>query len=269
VEPLDQHRLDLLWGGPRPELRGAEGLSELFGVWCRNVPYSTTLKWLHHRDAPDATLWGLDPGELVDAALRTGLGATCFGLAAGFCAAALGAGYDASVHVAGSSQLVEHAVCVVDIDGTAHLCDPAFVHLRAAQIPARPGSRTYVGPPWAPLVVERGAHGVDFVVARGLSSDTRRYTLGEAVAAARFAELYETVGRWDSGMVTYLRMLRGDTQVTLDAQRAVIKQRGGLRTVELGVDRLDAQLAELTGLGDDAVELLAAQIRAETRRDGG
>jgi hypothetical protein len=261
---LDPELLEQLWDRADPVEAAAEPVSALFGAWCRTVGYDTTAKLRQLAAAPRQPLWGLDADELVDAALTGGYGGTCFPLAAGFAAAARAAGWAAEVRTArsvGSTLRPDHAVAVVAVGGASLLCDPAFVHLRAARIGERAGQQCIVGPRWAPLWVQRDIDGVTFSVERGTSTARRRYHLGAAIAGDELRDAYDDVGRWSSGATPYVRRVYLDRQVVVDVARITTKGAGGLSQVPLELERLDAQLSCALELDGPVVSELAEQIR--------
>lgn len=270
VRHLDSTLLDRLWArtdGEVPEDH-EERLGALFATWCRTVPYDTTTKLTRHAADPAAPLWGMDCDEVVAHALDTGLGATCFPLAAAFAAVARADGFDAAVHVATREDAVpsaapDHAVAVIQAGSSAYLADPAFMHMRPVLLPRRVGQISAAGPRWAPMIVERRDGGVLFQVERGMSRARRWYRLGVPLSDGALGEAYEVAGRWPEGMVPYLRVVRGASMVAATSTDATIKCALGLRRRNLADGaELRAQVGELLGFTDDALEQVCACIEA-------
>ncbi len=91
---LVERVLDGLGLSSRPEISLA-GLSDLYGAWCRRVPFDNIRKLIHVRAGNPATLPGDTPNEFFEAWLAHGTGATCWGANGALCELLATLGYDA------------------------------------------------------------------------------------------------------------------------------------------------------------------------------
>ena len=74
---LVERVLDRLGLTSKPEVSLA-GLADLYGAWCRKVPFDNIRKLIHVRAGNSATLPGRTPNEFFEAWLAHGTGATCW-----------------------------------------------------------------------------------------------------------------------------------------------------------------------------------------------
>jgi hypothetical protein len=130
--PIDlvERVLDRLGLSSRPEVSLA-GLSDLYGAWCRRVPFDNIRKLIHVRSGNPATLPGDTPNEFFEAWLTHGTGATCWAGNGALCDLLATLGYDA--RRAAATMMVapgmppNHGSVVVHFDSERYITDASIL----------------------------------------------------------------------------------------------------------------------------------------------
>jgi N-hydroxyarylamine O-acetyltransferase len=127
---LVERVLDRLGLSSRPEVSLA-GLSDLYGAWCRRVPFDNIRKLIHVRAGNPATLPGDAPNEFFEAWLTHGTGATCWAGNGALCELLATLGYDA--RRAAATMMVapgippNHGSVVVHFGDTRYVADASML----------------------------------------------------------------------------------------------------------------------------------------------
>jgi N-hydroxyarylamine O-acetyltransferase len=125
---------------PEPTL---EGLSELYGSWCRRVPFDNIRKLIHVRSGNAATLPGDAANGFFEAWLEHGTGATCWAGNGALCELLNCLGFDA--RRAAATMMVapdippNHGSVVAHIDGQRYVVDASMLFVEP--LPLSDGAR--------------------------------------------------------------------------------------------------------------------------------
>lgn len=132
--------LDRLGFASKPDT-SLEGLTQLYGSWCRRVPFDNIRKLIHVRAGKTATLPGDTPNEFFEAWLAHGTGATCWAANGALCDLLVSIGFDARGDVTRTA--------LTDVERKAFLIDEVGVSEEVVDLlpgdveaPPPPGSRT-------------------------------------------------------------------------------------------------------------------------------
>ena len=127
---LVERVLDRLGLSSRPEVSLA-GLADLYGAWCRKVPFDNIRKLIHVRAGNPATLPGDTPNEFFEAWLAHGTGATCWAGNGALCELLTTLGFDA--RRAAATMMVapgippNHGSVVVHFDDARYVTDASIL----------------------------------------------------------------------------------------------------------------------------------------------
>ena len=145
---LVERILDRLGLSSRPEVSLA-GLADLYGAWCRRVPFDNIRKLIHVRAGNPATLPGDAPNEFFEAWLAHGTGATCWAGNGALCDLLAALGFDA--RRAAATMMVapgippNHGSVVVHFDEDRYVTDASILFVEP--LPIREGARV-AHPAW-------------------------------------------------------------------------------------------------------------------------
>ena len=126
----------------RPEVSLA-GLADLYGAWCRRVPFDNIRKLIHVRAGNPATLPGDAPNEFFEAWLAHGTGATCWAGNGALCELLTTLGFDA--RRAAATMMVapgippNHGSVVVHFGDGRYVTDASILFVEP--LPMREGAR--------------------------------------------------------------------------------------------------------------------------------
>jgi arylamine N-acetyltransferase len=140
--PLVERILDRLGLSSKPEVSLA-GLADLYGAWCRKVPFDNIRKLIHVRAANPAPLPGDTPNEFFEAWLAHGTGATCWAGNGALCELLTTLGFDA--RRAAATMMVapgippNHGSVVVHFDDARYVTDASILFV--TPLPMREGAR--------------------------------------------------------------------------------------------------------------------------------
>jgi N-hydroxyarylamine O-acetyltransferase len=238
------------------------GLAELYGAWCRHVPFDNVRKLIAVRSGSTAPLPGDDPAEFFDAWLEHGVGGTCWAGNGALCALLETLGFDARRGVA--TMMVapnlppNHGTVVVSLPDGPYLVDASILHVEPLSI-VEGREATVTHPAWGVT-----GHWLDDKYAvrwRGL-------TVAEPfdcridywpVSAERFRTQHEATRTWSPfNFELMFTLVRGDGRIGVAHGQAVRIAADGTITAEPMADRMRYLVDEL-GIS----ETLAREIPAD------
>jgi N-hydroxyarylamine O-acetyltransferase len=247
---------------PSPSL---EGLTAVYGAWCRLVPFDNVRKLIHVQGGEPGPLPGDDPVDFLEAWLACGAGGTCWAGNGALQALLAALGFRASRAV--GTLLVapnvppNHGSVVVRIDGARYLVDASMLHgepLPLIEEPTRIGHPAW-GVSCAPREGRWHIHWRPLHLPNALDCTT--YRLEETDAPReRFTELHERTRRWSPfNYQLYCRTNRAGRVVGIACGRRVEFDAAGAlvqRPLERG-ERL-AFLVEILGISESLARCLPA-----------
>jgi len=238
------------------------GLAELYGAWCRKVPFDNVQKLIAVRSGSTGPLPGDDPAEFFDVWLEHGVGGTCWAANGALCTLLQALGFDAHRGVA--TMMVapnlppNHGTVVVSLPEGNHLVDASILHVEPLPI-VEDREAQVTHPAWG--VTGRWLDG-EYVVR------WRAFTVAEPfdchivqwpVSAERFRTQHEATRTWSPfNFELMFSLVRGDGRIGVARSQAVRVAADGTITAEPIADRMGYLVDEL-GISEG----LARQIPAD------
>ncbi len=259
---LTERVLQKLGLGAPPRVDHA-GLTEVYGAWCRSVPFDNLRKLIAVRSGAPGPLPGDDPAEFLEAWLAHGVGGTCWAGNGALCALLETLGFSARRGV--GTMLVapdippNHGTVVVDVQGGRYVVDASILHVEP--LPVVVGAEAAVGNAawgvlgrwhadhyliaWRPLHVEN-------------SIDCR---IDEwAVASDRFRRQHEATRDWSPfNFELTFNLVRGAGRVGLAAGKAVSIAADGTCAAADIADRV-AYLVDELGVSAEIARRVPADV---------
>jgi N-hydroxyarylamine O-acetyltransferase len=131
---------------PEPTL---EGLRNLYGTWCRKVPFDNVRKLIHVRANNSGPLPGSTPADFLEGWLRFGTGGTCWAGAGAFHAVLVTLGFEAvrgvGTMLAAPDLPPNHGTVAVNFGADQYLVDCSILH--SEPLPLRKDSETCIAHP--------------------------------------------------------------------------------------------------------------------------
>jgi N-hydroxyarylamine O-acetyltransferase len=259
---LVERVLERLGFAARPDTSLA-GLAQVYGAWCRQVPFDNVRKLIHVRAGNPSTLPGDTPTEFLQAWLDHGTGATCWAANGALCDLLVSIGFDA--RRAAATMMVapdippNHGSVVVHLDGQRFVVDASMLFVEP--LPLRPGAK-----------IDHPAWGVDARTVDGyftirwnalLRSDLLdcRYNLYD-VTPAQFSAFHEGTRAWSPfNFNLNLNLVRGDGRIgAAGGNRVTIDARGQVTRTPLSDVQRKAFLIEEVGISEEIAHLLPADV---------
>jgi N-hydroxyarylamine O-acetyltransferase len=239
------------------------GLTELYGSWCRRVPFDNIRKLIHVRAGNPATLPGDAPEEFFDAWLAHGTGATCWAGNGALCDLLVALGFDA--RRAAATMMVapdippNHGSVVVHLDGQRYVVDASMLFV--GPLPLRPGAKVD-HPAWG--VDARSVDGYFTIRWNALLRPELldcRYNVYD-VTPAQFSTFHEATRAWSPfNFNLNLNLVRDDGRIGAAAgNRVAVDARGDVtRTPLSDVERM-AFLIDEVGISEEVASQLPKDV---------
>jgi N-hydroxyarylamine O-acetyltransferase len=259
---LVERVLERLGFASQPEATPA-GLADLYGAWCRRVPFDNIRKLIHVRAGNSATLPGDTPNEFFEAWLAHGTGATCWAGNGALCNLLVSIGFDA--RRAAATMMVapdippNHGSVVVHFGDERYVVDASMLFVQP--LPLRPGAR-----------IDHPAWGIDARMVDGhftirwnalLRADLLdcRFNLYD-VAPAQFSAYHEATRAWSPfNFNLNLNLVRGDGRIGAAAgNRVAIDGRGRIVRTPIDRDARKVFLVDEVGIHEEIVDLLPEDV---------
>ncbi|MBL8217171.1 MAG: arylamine N-acetyltransferase [Bryobacterales bacterium] len=233
---------------------GLEGVRQVFGAWCAQVPFDNVRKMIWLRRKPDEALPGSDAEHFYAGFLESGTGGTCWSTANALFELLGGLGFQVA-RITGSMRdmgFVNHGSVRVAVNGAHWLVDPSILNgvpVEFADRPVRqdhpvfgiemePDNGTHVArmqtPPWEePLPCRFGPEVVD-----------RDYFQAKYEASRQMSPFNQRL---------YARRNRGDAMVVLFGNTRYVKTAEGVTRESLTADGLCEALHRDMGMSERLV----------------
>lgn len=214
-----------------------EGLSALYGAWCRKVPFDNLRKRIHLDSGSSAVFPGDSAEDFFDAWLRYRTGGTCWAGNGALCTLLAALGFPARRGVATMLARPDvppnHGTVIVEFDGRLFIVDASMLHSEPLRLD--PAAPTAIGHPAWGVNAER-RDGQWHIRWRPLNlpsgMDCRIETFG--ATRAEFSERHEATRAWGGfNFEIHARLIRGEAllgtcngkRVELDAHGAVLERK--------------------------------------------
>ncbi len=262
LEPAQVEGVLTRLGLTAPPAATHAGLGEVYGAWCRHVPFDNVRKLIAVRAGSFAPLPGDDPAEFFQAWLEHGVGGTCWAGNGALCALLQSLGFDAQRGV-GTMMVApnlppNHGTVVVTLPEGRFLVDASILHVEPLPI-VEGRESTIEHPAWG---VTGHWLGDKYAVRwRGpMRPDPFDCRIDEwPVDAERFRSQHEATRAWSPfNFELTFTLVRGDARVGAAQGQAVRIAADGTVTAEPLVDRMGYLVDEL-GIS----EALAREIPAD------
>jgi arylamine N-acetyltransferase len=140
-QPLVDDVIEKLTGGLQPSL-DVEGLTALYGAWCRKIPFDNLHKRISLENG-DSLLPGDDPSQFFRNWLDHGVGGTCWAGSNALFALLHSLGFAARRAVAtmhrGRTDTPNHGTVIVHLEQRSYLVDTSMLHRRPLPLPEAGG----------------------------------------------------------------------------------------------------------------------------------
>jgi arylamine N-acetyltransferase len=250
-------------GFAEPPATDLDGLSVLYGAWCRDVPFDNVRKLIAlHRPIP-GPLPGLDVNDFFRSWLDHGVGGTCWPSSHALYSLIAHCGFTtrplaASMYDAG---IASHGTTVVVFDDDEWLVDSSM--LFGVPLCLDPSGPTTIDDPTFRTTAEPVVEGWLFGFPKGNEDGLipcRTITPG-AVDVSFYAARYE----WSRENSPFneqvnMRRNRGDSMVTYGGGVSLVRSGADVETTELVGEELHRALVDEMGLSASIVEQLAAAV---------
>lgn len=140
---LDQNTLENILNRfevDRPSVPTLEALAEVYGAWCKKVPFDNILKLRHVQAGDLSALPGGEAAKFWQAWLRYGTGGTCWSSAGALHSLLEALGFDAirgvATMMAAPDLPPNHGTVIVTVEGARFLVDSALLHVQPLQLRA-------------------------------------------------------------------------------------------------------------------------------------
>ncbi len=245
-----------------PELSLA-GLSDLYGAWCRRVPFDNIRKLIHVRASDPATLPGDTPNEFFEAWLAHGTGATCWAANGALCDLLSSLGFDA--RRAAATMMVapgippNHGSVVVHFDDARYVTDASMLFVEP--LPVANGARV-VHPAWG--VDARFDDGYFTIRWNALQRPDPldcRYNLYD-ISAAQFSTFHEATRNWSPfNFNLNLNLVRGDGRIGAGlGNRIVVDANGNATGTPLTGEARKRFLVDEIGISEEIADLVPHDV---------
>jgi len=239
-----------------------EGLRQLYGAWCRKVPFDNSRKLIAVRSGIGGPLPGDAPVDFFEAWLTHGAGGTCWAGNGALCELLRALGFDA---VRGVATMVvapdlppNHGTVLVGLPEGQYMVDASVMFVEPLLV--IPGVDSAIAQPaWG--VQGRWSDEKFLVRWRSMQRDDPfDCRLDEwPVAPERYRQQHEATRQWSPfNFELNMNLVRGEERIGIALNHAVCINAGGRVVREPLVDRV-AYLVEEMGLS----EALATQIRPD------
>jgi N-hydroxyarylamine O-acetyltransferase len=255
---LVERVLDRLGFADAPEVSLA-GLADVYGAWCRRVPFDNIRKLIHVRAGNPNTLPGDSPNEFLEAWLAHGTGATCWAGNGALCDLLTSIGFDA--RRAAATMMVapgippNHGSVIVHLDGERYVVDASIEFVEP--LPLRAGAR-----------IDHAAWGVDARTANGYFTIRWnalqrpepldcRYNVYD-VTAAQFSTFHEATRTWSPfNFNLNLNLVRGDGRIGAAlGDRVVVATDGSVTRTPLTLESRRRFLVDEIGISEEIASAL-------------
>ena len=116
----------------RPDPTSLGGLAQVYGAWCREVPFDNVRKLIHLRRGGTGPLPGDEPRDFFEAWLRYGAGGTCWAGNGALQALLQSLGFIArrglGTMLVNPSMSPNHGTVVVECEGGRYVVDASILH---------------------------------------------------------------------------------------------------------------------------------------------
>ena len=239
------------------------GLEELYGAWCRHVPFDNCRKLIACRRAEPGPLPGNDPVDFFAAWLQHGVGGTCWAIHGAWCELLQALGFDACRAVATMMVAPDlppnHGTVVVTIDGDRFLVDASIMFVEPLPIVQGREAR-----------IDHAAWGVRGHWLEGKYAVQWR-ALHQAdpfdcridqwpVDAARFSQQHEATREWSPfNYQLNFNIVRDDGRIGVGMGEGVSIAADGTMTCSPLIDRL-TYLVDQLGVSEELARQIPADI---------
>ncbi len=261
-QELVERVLERLGLSSRPEVSIA-GLSDLYGAWCRRVPFDNIRKLIHVRAGNPATLPGDTPNEFFEAWLAHGTGATCWAANGALCDLLSSLGFDA--RRAAATMMVAPGIPPNHGSVVVHFCDARYIAdasmLFVEPLPIEDAARV-AHPAWG--VRARFVDGFFTVRWNALQRPDLldcRYNLYD-VSAADFSTFHEATRAWSPfNFNLNLNLVRDSGRIGAGlGNRIVVDADGKVAASPIAGESRKRFLVDEIGISEEMADLLPEDV---------
>lgn len=247
---------------PEPTL---PGLRDVYGAWCRCIPFDNIRKLIHVRTGNAGPLPGSSPGDFLEAWLRHGTGGTCWSNAGATHALLVSLGFPAvrgiATMLAAPNLPPNHGTVQVMFDGVRYLVDGSILCGEPLRLDERETTRVE-HPARGVQCAERNGH--LYIAWRPLHKvdgfECRLERFG--ATAEDFREMYERTRGWSPfNYEANARKNRGEEVVGVAFGDAVtLRADGSVEQVPVTHAERDRVLIEKVGMSEEIVAQLPEDV---------
>lgn len=259
---LVERVLDRLGLSSRPEVSLA-GLADLYGAWCRRVPFDNIRKLIHVRADNPAALPGDAPNAFFEAWLAHGTGATCWAGNGALCELLTTLGFDA--RRAAATMMVapgippNHGSVVVHLGDERYVTDASILFVEP--LPMHDGARV-PHPAWgvdARFVDD--AYTIRWNALQRPDPLDCRFNLFD-LRAADFSRFHEATRTWSPfNFNLNLNLVRGDGRIGAGlGNRIVVDANGKATGTPLAGEARKRFLVDEVGISEEVADLLPEDV---------
>ena len=259
---LVERVLERLGFASQPQASPA-GLTDLYGAWCRHVPFDNIRKLIHVRSGNPATLPGDTPNEFFQAWLAHGTGATCWAGNGALCDLLVSIGFDA--RRAAATMMVapdippNHGSVVVHLDEQRYVVDASMLFVEP--LPLQAGARAD-HPAWG--VDARNVDGHFTIRWNALLRPDPldcRYNLYD-VTPAQFSAFHEATRAWSPfNFALNLNLVRDGGRIgAAGGNRIEVGSRGDVSRAPMTIASRRAFLVDEVGISEEIADALPDDV---------